>query len=427
MTRPRILFVIALLALTCLPACASAGSTDTVTIMASWSGAEKSSFQKVLDDFEAQEGIKVKYIGTRALSQVLQSEVQQGTPPHIAVMPSPGELATYAREGYLHELDDIVRQPADAYSSQWLELEKAARPNRYAVAVKADLKSVVWYNPANLTGAKPRTGAELLALSEDAVAAGRTPWCMGMGATPDSGWPGTDWIEDILLHQSGPDVYRQWAAGTLPWTSDPVRAAWTTWGRLAGPGAVRGGATSALLTDFGDSGRPLFTEPAGCLLDHQATFITGVYKGYGVAVGKDFDFFPFPTFGDTPRAWEVSADLAAMFEDTPQARKLIDYLASERAQRIWPSDGTAFSVNRKVDRGVYADDVSRRIAETLTSNETLCFDASDLMPAAMRTTFYRAVLEHLDDPGGLEVLLGKLETVRNGVKTEEWLDFPCGG
>jgi alpha-glucoside transport system substrate-binding protein len=190
---------------------------------------------------------------------------------------------------------------------------------------------------------------------------------------------------------------------------------------------VRGGATSALLTDFADAGRPLFAQPEGCLLDHQATFITGVYKGYGAEVGRDFDFFPFPTFGAAPRAWEVSADLAAMFNDTPQARKLIDYLASERAQRIWPREGTAFSVHRKVGRDVYADEVSRRIADTLTSDETLCFDASDLMPAAMRSTFYRAVLEYLDDPGGLEVLLGKLEAVRGGVNAEEWLNFPCGG
>jgi alpha-glucoside transport system substrate-binding protein len=427
MKRPRTLLVTALFALACVPACASAGSAGTVTILASWSGAEEQSFRKVLADFEAKENIEVDYIGTRALGQVLQSEVQKGTPPDIAVMPSPGELATYARKGYLHELDEIVRQPADEYGSQWLELEKAATRNRYAVAVKADLKSVVWYNPARLAGPKPQTGAELVALTANAVAGGGTPWCMGMGATPDSGWPGTDWIEDILLHQSGPEVYRQWASGTLPWTSAPVRAAWTTWGQLAGPDAVRGGPNSALLTDFADSGRPLFAQPPGCLLHHQATFVMGTYQGFGAGVGRDFDYFPFPTFGDTPRAWEVSADLAAMFNDTPEARKLIDYLASERAQRIWPSDGTAFSVNRKVDRGVYADDVSRRIAETLTSDETLCFDASDLMPAAMRTVFYRAVLEYLNDPAQLDALLGKLDAVRGGVNAEEWLDFPCGG
>jgi alpha-glucoside transport system substrate-binding protein len=400
-----------------LSACAGPGSAGTVTILASWSGSEEASFRKVLAAFEAEENIKVNYVGTRALGQVLQSEVQKGTPPDIAVMPSPSELATFARRGYLKRLDDVVGQQDGEYSQQWLQFEKVAQQDRYGVAVKADLKSMIWFSPQHQPQSKPQTGDELTAPGAQ--------WCMGMGATPDSGWPGTDWIEDILLHQSGPEVYQQWAAGKLKWTSEPVRRAWTTWGKLKVPANKQ----SVLLTDFGDAGQPLFTGP-GCKLDHAASFTMGSYQGYdGKPVpGKDkgFDFFPFPTFGDVPRAWEVSADLAGMFNDTPQARKLIKFLASPRAQSIWPEAGGAFSVNRKVDRTVYRDDVSRRIADTLTSKEILCFDASDLMPATIRTTFYRAVLEYLNNPSQLDELLRKLEMVRANIKPGDWLDFPCG-
>ncbi|MEU3647278.1 ABC transporter substrate-binding protein [Lentzea sp. NPDC034063] len=422
MTRLLVL----LLLLSGVSACSGSGSKGTVQIMASWTGQEEARFLEVVAPFEAAENIDVKYVGTRALSQVLQSEVQQGTPPDIAVLPSPGELANYARNDHLIPLDSIVASASDEYSDQWLNLEKV-RQKRYGVAVKADLKSAIWFNTKALPGPKPGTGEELLALTRTLADGGRTPWCMGMGATPDSGWPGTDWIEDVLLHQAGPDVYRQWAASRWPWTSPEVRQAFTTWTRLAGGDTVRGGPKSALLTDFGDAGRSMFGPQPSCLLDHQASFITGVYEGYDTApkAEQDFDFFPFPAFEGKPRSWVVSADLAAMFNDTPAARKLINYLASAPAQQIWPRNGGAYSANRGVGPSVYGDAVSRKVAATLTSDESLCFDASDLMPPKMRTAFYRAVLEHLDDPAKLDALLQKLEIVRTGVPEEERLEFPC--
>jgi alpha-glucoside transport system substrate-binding protein len=423
MTRITALLLTALLAAAGLTGCAEVGDHPTVTILGSWTGAEEESFEAVLAAFEAEEDIEVDYSGTRALGQVLRSEVQQGTPPDLAVLPSPGELANYARDGYLQPLDDVLGPQADEYSDQWVELERAATDRRYGVAVKADLKGTIWFNPKRLPEPRPRTEAELSAFLGSI--GGVAPWCMGMGATPDSGWPGTDWVENILLQQAGPDVYRQWAAGQLKWGSEPVRRAWRTWGELA----VRGGAKSVLLTDFTDAGRGLFAEPAGCLLDHQATFAMSTYKGYGMPLvaGEDFDFFPYPSSTGGERAWEVSADLAAMFNRTPESEKLIKFLASARAQEIWPRGGGAFSVNRKVPTAVYADDVSRRIATTLTTSGTFCFDASDLMPGVMRTAFYRAVLEYVNDPGRLDTVLAQLDTVRDNIGRDEWLNFPCGG
>jgi alpha-glucoside transport system substrate-binding protein len=416
----------ALLVAAGLAGCAGAGATPTVTILGSWTGAEEESFEAVLAAFEAEEDIKVEYSGTRALGQVLRSEVQQGTPPDLAVLPSPGELANYARDGYLHALDDVLGPQTDEYSGQWVELERAATGSRYGVAVKADLKGTVWFNPKRLPAPKPETEAELSAFLRDV--AGAAPWCMGMGATPDSGWPGTDWVENVLLQQAGPDVYRQWAGGRLAWTSEPVKRAWLTWGQFIGPDAVRGGPKSVLLTDFVDAGRGLFDQSAGCLLDHQGTFAMSTYKGYGMPLvaGEDFDFFPYPSSTGGERAWEVSADLAAMFNRTPESEKLIKFLASARAQEIWPRGGGAFSVNRKVPTAVYGDDVSRKIASTLTSSGTFCFDASDLMPGVMRTAFYRAALEYVNDPARLDTVLAQLDTVRTNIGPDEWLDFPCG-
>jgi alpha-glucoside transport system substrate-binding protein len=426
-----------------LGACTGADA-GSVTVLASWTGAEEQAFRQVLDGFTAHTGIHYDYHGTRALSQVLVSDVQKGSPPDVAVLPNLGELANYVRRDALHPLDDVIGQSQESsHSPQWLELEKAGTPHRYAVAVKADLKSLIWYDPKRLPDLRtrpPQTWDQLIAVSKALGGTGRVPWCMGMGATPTSGWPGTDWIEDIVLHQQGGDFYRRWAGGNVDWRSAEIRQAWTTWGTIAvEPGMVHGGPSAALLTDFGDAGRPMFNDPPGCLLHHQASFIMGIYPGYRVndgpppQVGTDVDFVPFPDFHapatDTAsQKWEVSADLAGMFSDKPQARKLISYLATDEAQSIWPkvSNGAVFSANRNVNADVYDNGVSKRIARILTSQATLCFDASDLMPTAMTNAFNRAVLEYLHDPGQLNGLLAQLDQIRRAVNHEEWLNVRCG-
>jgi alpha-glucoside transport system substrate-binding protein len=413
--------------LTGIGACGVGGDRAAVTVLASWTGGEATAFRQVLDRFTARTGIRVDFQGTRALNQVLTAEVQKGTPPDIAVLPSPGDLAGFVRRNAVRPLDDVIDAGAEqSHSPQWLRLEQMESGTgraRYAVAVKTSLKSLIWYDPRRVPGLSrdtPPTWEELLRLSER-LSAGGAAWCMGMGSTPVSGWPGTDWIEDLVLHQAGTEVYQRWSAGQVAWTAPEIRRAWTAWGEVAlRPGFVRGGASGVLFTDFGDASRPMHADPPGCFLHHQASFVVG-------DASAGLDFVPFPSSGE--RAWEVSADLAGLFSDKPEARELIRFLATDEAQGIWPavSHGSVFSANRGVDPAIYGNEVSRSIARTLTGPAALCFDASDLMPSAMTNAFYRAVLEYLQSPGRLDEILGQLEQVRTAVPATGWLNVPCGG
>ena len=413
-----------------LAGCADSADRGRVTILGSWSGVEEAQFRRTLDAFRQETDIQVDYIGTRAVGQVLQSNLQNGTPPDIAILPNLGDVVRYRAE--LTPLDEsIVGEGWTRYSPQWRQLAQAGMSRLYAVPVQANLKGLVWFNRNHPPRQVPNSFEELTTLGRDIAAGGATPWCMGVAAQSTSGWPGTDWVENVLLRQSGMDAYQQWAAGQLPWSSPQVRQAWTTWGQVVTePGQVRGGSTAVLLTEFGDAARPMFADEPGCLMEHQASFMSGFYSGYEGSPerGTDFDFFPFPSFGAQPDATgvarEVSADLASMFNDTPQARELIRFLVSEQAQRQWP-EANAFSPSSAVPADVY-DPVGRRIAGELTGAAPLCFDASDLMPAAMRGAFYRAVLEYLSDPGQLDVLLGELDQVRTEIPREEWLTVACG-
>jgi alpha-glucoside transport system substrate-binding protein len=449
---PLLLLVLALAAPLVAAVAAVAQSSELgppLRVLGPWTGIEEDQFRQVLDKFTADTGIAYDYQGTRAVSQVLLAEIQRGAPPDVAVLPSPGELARHAGDGHLTPLDGVLdEKQLTAYGSQWRQLLRLGKDTIYVIPVKASLKSLIWFNPKALPDrGQLSTLADLTELAKQRATDGVGPaWCLGLAAPPSSGWPGTDWIEEILLRQEGTGLYHDWVTGDLDWTSEPVKRAWTTWGTLVSP-ANRSAA--ALLTDFGDAGRGMYDGEPSCLLDHQASFIMTSYQGYGPGLqpGDDFDFVPFPDGpADQPsaRVWEVSADLAGLFKDTPEGRQLMAFLASAEGQEVWPgiqengengeNVSSAFSVNRDASQDIYRDAVRQRIAKILASQDTFCFDGSDLMPASVRSAFERAVLEYVSNPKystertaqkTLEALLGRLQKLQEGVPPREWTQLSC--
>lgn len=433
----RLVFALLLVACGLGPvACAGVGCDRSLTVIGNWSDGEAAAFGQVLAAFEAQTGCVANYHGSQSLDQELRSDVQASNPPDVAIVSRPSDVVYYADSGALQPFtltgaqSDAIRR----YPVPWQALESQLRPQHdahpgalYAIVFKADLKSAVWYDPlvmAHLGAAwtgPPSTWAELGALSAAIGATGGTPWCLGMEATPNSGWPGTDWIEDILLHQSGVSAYQDWVNGTLPWSSPAVRQAWTTWRSIIMAGQpTQGGVPAALLTNVNDTGKSLFARPVGCYLDHKASFIMSDYRADTLPDGRhpaplaDYRFFPFPTFPGRPgNVSEVSADFATLFRQSSAATKLLNFLASDQAQGIWPGlpAGSAFSVDTTAGPH-YSDPVKQQVAARLTRPDaTLCFDGSDQMPIALSTAFNEAVLRFLIDPNRLDELLAQLDQV----------------
>ena len=174
-----------------------------------------------------------------------------------------------------------------------------------------------------------------------------------------------------------------------------------------------GGANTALNTQFGNGGDCLFSDPPGCYLHHQASFMVGPNGFFeqnfpDVAVaGETYDFFPQPAMEFN--AVTTSADLFGMFNDTPQAASLMRYLVTAEAQAIWPSLGSATSGNSAVPLDAYPDEIARRLAQSLIEAETVRYDASDKMPAEMDAAFRAAILDYVQNPENLDSILADLD------------------
>ncbi len=373
-----------------------------VTIAVVWSGNELDAFKATIAPFEQQTGITVNIDAVgRDLPTVLPVRVAAGNPPDLAALPNPGQMKEFVAQGALAQLDDLSNL-ADTPKA-FVDLG-SVDGHVYGLFIGADLKSLVWYNPKAFAAkgyAVPTSWAGLVALSQQMIANGDTPWSIGLESGAASGWPGTDWIEDIMLRTAGPDLYDKWVAHEIPWTHPAVKTAFQYFGQIAlNNNMVYGGTTGELTTNFGDAPNALFTVPPDAYMLKQATFIQSfiLTANPDLVPVEDYNIFLFPPISPV---WGTpllgSGDLVGVFNPTPEAMALADYLASAQAQEIWCGTLGKLAVNTQVDPSIYPDPITASAASMLATAEIFRFDGSDLMPAAVGSgTFWSGVLDYIN-------------------------------
>jgi alpha-glucoside transport system substrate-binding protein len=156
-----------------------------------------------------------------------------------------------------------------AYPELWLEMATMEGPNgpmSGGVWNRGFMKSLVWYAKDDFDASGytiPETWDDLLALSDQIVADGGTPWCIGIESQAATGWVGTDWVEDVMLRTTSLENYDAWVAGDLKFDSPEVKNAFETVGSIwFKEGNVYGGRDQITTTFFADS-------PAACSPDPQ--------------------------------------------------------------------------------------------------------------------------------------------------------------
>ncbi|MEM6251626.1 MAG: ABC transporter substrate-binding protein [Cyanobacteria bacterium P01_D01_bin.156] len=380
---------------------ASESTDKTVTILGVIVGEQQEKLEAALVPFEEETGIEVIYEGSDSFATLLPVRVESGDAPDIAMFPQPGLMASFAEAGQMVPVTEFMDQSTleAAYPEAWLSLATVDN-GLYGIWYRASVKSLVWYNPKAFTAqgfTVPTTWDELLALSDRIVAAGVNPWCIGLESGEATGWPGTDWIEDIMLRTAGPDVYDQWITHAIPFNDGAVQTAFEEFGNIIlNEAYVVGGSVGAISTPFGDAPQGLLGDTPTCYLHRQANFISS-FLPEGVNLEEDVDIFLLPGIDPahgTPVL--VAGDLFGMFKNTPEAQALMEYLATPTPHEIWAELGGFLSPHKQVSLEVYPDSLSKKQAGFLTNAETIRFDGSDMMPGAVGTgTFWSGVVDYV--------------------------------
>ncbi|MEL6957737.1 MAG: ABC transporter substrate-binding protein [Pseudomonadota bacterium] len=383
-------------------------SGQSVTVFGPWLSPEDDIFRSALAYFSEATGAEVTYTGSDSFEQQIVIDAEAGSPPNVAVFPQPGLAADMASQGLLAPLgDDMAAWVGDNYAagSSWVDLGTYADADGndqfYGFFYNVNVKSLVWYVPENFEDAGydvPESMEDLIALSEEMIANGDTPWCIGLGSGAATGWPATDWVEDIMLRTQPASVYDQWVTNELPFNSPEVINAIETFGMFAkNDDMVSGGAGAVGTTDFRDSPAGLFTSPAQCMMHKQASFIPA-FMPEGVEIGVDADFFYFPSFAGEDLGNPVlgGGTLMAVTDASDATMALMEYFQQPIAHEVMMAQTGFLTPHTGVNLDAYADATLRGQGEILQNATTFRFDGSDLMPGAIGAgTFWTGMVDYV--------------------------------
>jgi alpha-glucoside transport system substrate-binding protein len=383
------------LAAALLTCTAGSALAEQLTVFGPWLGPDQQNVEAVLNAFAEKSGNDVRYVGSDSFEQQIVVDLEAGSAPNVAAFPQPGLASDMAARGFLTPLgDDVANWLRDNYAAgdSWVALgtykDKDGADHFYGFPYKTDVKSLVWYVPENFDDAGyeiPKTMEELKALTEQIVADGGTPWCIGLGSGAATGWPATDWVEDMMLRTQSPEDYDAWVKNDLKFNDPKVVAAIDEFGWFArNDKFVAGGANAVASTDFRDSPKGLFSSPPQCYMHRQASFIPAFFPE-GTVVGEDVDFFYFPAYASKDLGKPVlgAGTTWVITNENQAAHDLIAFLQTPEAHEIWMARKGFLTPFKGVNPDAFSDPTLRKMNDILLQATTFRFDGSDLMPGAV--------------------------------------------
>jgi len=409
-----------LVALVGIAATACAGDAEpvdesTVTVFGPYVGADADRFADVIADFERSTGIDVAYTGSVDFVSDLRQRAVGNQRPDVAMVPQPGVVDSLVENEVLQPLEiDTVRAVGEAFGNT--ALETTSWNLRFAVPYRSNVKSLVWYRPGVFSDngwEVPQTLDELNSLVDDMGAGGTmAPWCFSVFAGSSTGWPATDWIEDLVLRRAGVDVYEQWAQGEFSWQSPEIHDAFQEFHELVvDDERSAGGLRAVLQTEVSSAGDPLFADMPGCAMYRQASFAEDWFPdGTTIGPDADVDYFVLPSEAADESGIVTAGDAAVAFADRPNVNRFMAFMASADGGRAWADDGGFISRRTDVDVDDYYNDVDGGVAALLQTETTTRFDASDMLPADVGSgLLWSQITDWLNGSLTLDDLLASLD------------------
>jgi alpha-glucoside transport system substrate-binding protein len=402
----------------------------TVTFLISESNQTSPPLQTTWADFSRCTGIRIVDEVDSSTTDDFNARIDAGDAPDLTVTIRPGALADLVhREQRVggHPLVPVPSAVSNSIDRYWNAAWKAdgtVDGTLYGAPWGADSKSLVWYSPKRFKDAGysvPGTWAQLMSLSDRIARGNAKPWCGGLESGPATGWPATDWLEEIVLGLFGGAVYDDWVAGRIRFDSPQIRSAMRVLERwMRNPAYVNGGAgdvASMARTWFEDVGQSVLD--GTCFMYPFPSYYAsqwGVFNP-GVTIGPQGDIYAFalpPLAPGMPSPVVGGGEFMVAFSDRPEVQEAEAYLTSpDWAIRRAKLPGGWVTANRGVPITAYSDPTVRLSAQMLTSKTSAFrFDGSDLMPDAVQKVEWKQLTAWFAEAKPTRDVLQAIDTAR---------------
>lgn len=395
-------------------------SGTSVTIMGAFGDDQELLFGETLRNFGEQTGIDVTYEQARDVTTTFGIRYDGGNPPDIVSFPQPGALRNQVERGRIEDIEKVLDRDflEQQYDTSWLDMTRMEGPNgtmNAGIWQSVNAKSFIWYPVAEFEEMGyeiPTTWDELIALSNQMVEDGYSPFTLGIESGEATGWPATDWIEDIMLRIVPLEDYDRWVTGELEFTSPEVRRAFELMEQIwFNEDFVYGGTRAIVNTNFGDAPDLMFTDPPTAFFNKQGSFIQDFFPAH--VTEADYDFFITPAIDEEfGQPLLVGGDTMSLVtgRDRPEVRAVLEFLATGESLRLQIENGAAISPHQDSDLNWYSTEIERRVAEEIVNADAVRFDGSDLMPAEVGTgTFWTGMTNWVSGQISLDEALEEIQ------------------
>lgn len=396
-----------------------------VEVYTTISGVELTQLEDTFTDFQECTGLTVNVVGSDQFETEINIRVEGGNPPDLAIIPQPGLLQTLVGTGSVVAAPASVEANVDEFWSADWKAYGTVGQTFYAAPLMASVKGWVWYAPADFEAngyEVPATWDELMTLTQTMADNGGSgdnykPWCIGFESGTATGWPGTDWIEDIVLREAGTDAYDAWTTGDLDFTSPEITSAFEKFGAIALNtdyiNGGLGGTQSIVDTAFQEGGLPILD--GSCSLHHQASFYEAQWLGEGdVTVAPDGDIWAFltpPMAEGDPAAVTGGGEFVAAFSDSDEVAAVQTFMASDTWANIRVGLGGVISANKGLDSSLASSEIAKQAIEILQDDNTVFrFDGSDLMPSAVGASAFWTEITNYVQGKDLSTVLADIDS-----------------
>ena len=391
----------------------------TVEVITPWGGAELEAFEAIVKPWEEATGGKVAHEQSPDMFATMTARTEGGHPPDVAVLFGIGHAGQLARDGHLVPLEMFLNMNefAEQYSPAFIDMS-SVDGTVYGVHMYLYMRGLVWYSPSRFKAEGlevPTTWDEMIDLSDRIVAQGGTPWGMGTEHDVHSGWQGSDFIQEYVLADQGPQVYDAWGAHEIPWTDPRIKREWERWGEIAlNPDYVFGGVDTILSTRWSDAAVLPFLDPPRAYLHQMGSFVFGTIADRfpELRPGEDFSVFRYPTINPQfEGASSGGSGVMVTLTDRPETASFIRYITSTGTQQLWASTGGFLSSNRLIPLDAYSNPVNREIARIFQEAKIYRHGNDNTWGAPLQPRFFESSIKYLRNPDSLDDILADFDSV----------------
>ena len=344
-------------------------------------------FIEELDEISRANNIKITYFPVSDIETYLIEGAENDI--DLAIIPNPQGVVNLGERNIAIPINNVINEKdiKNKFSNHLIQITTSKKDkNNYGVWFRLIPNSLIWYDVEkykSMGSPKFESYEDMVSFTKDFSSKEKPLWCLDIESGASTGWIATNWLEDLILHQKGPEIYDLWMNQDLLSGSDEITLSILDIGKLIFiEGAVFGGNERMIRKEFRNNYRNLVDEENPCVFSWSGHFASNYFpndKDYSV----DYDFFKFPSEKNKDAMVGIG-DALIVLNSTRETKTVINALVDDNFGKKWmsKSDSTYISANKNSEISLLKNELTFKEAKLIKKaieQDLFRYDASELM------------------------------------------------